>query len=137
MAEWADFNDGADAPPKISLRDMFLGENEDALEDMLRRRIEEGGGETVFHLGFESNADSMALTPDEWAVAYARLEGAAGKAGAACRLLYTKNVGGDDEVGGGEKSKDKDCSGKILIRKIPATADENIETRVVVVGNGA
>lgn len=139
LAEWADFG-GAPAA-KMPLKDMLLGPDEDAsappLEDMVRRRMEEGGGETVFHLGFESNADSMALSLDDWKVAYARLERAAGAAGAACRLLYTKNVGGDEEVGGEKKEKDKDCSGKVLIRRVPATADENIETRVVVVGNGA
>ena len=126
----------------MPLKDMFLGDDEDTsallLENLVRRRVEEGSGETVFHLGFENNADSMGLALDDWNVAYARLERAAKAAGAACRLLYTKNVGGPEEVGGEKKSeKDKDCSGKILIRKVPATADENIETRVVVVGNGA
>lgn len=140
LAEWADFNDG-DAAPKMPLRDMLLGDEETsapALERFVRHRVEEGGGETVFHLGFESNADSMGLAMDDWKVVYSRLEAAAGAAGAACRLLYTRNVGGPQEVAAGKKSdKDKDCSGKVLIRKVPATADENIETRVVVVGNGA
>ncbi|MBE3047406.1 hypothetical protein IMZ48_33815 [Candidatus Bathyarchaeota archaeon] len=137
LAEWADFNDG-DTAPKVPLRDMLLGDEDSAvesLERLVRKRLEDGGNETVFHLGFD-NTDSMALTAEDWAVAYKRLEGAAKSAGAACRLLYTKNVGGPEEVEGG-KGKDKDCSGKVLIRKIPATADENIETRVVVVGNGA
>lgn len=140
LAEWADFNEGGAAPHKTSLKDMFLGGDEEAsaalLEDVVRRRVTEGGGETVFHLGFESNADSMGLTPEEWGIAYGRLERAAGKVGAACRLLYTRNVGGEEEVCGEKREKDKDCSGKVLIRKVPATADENIETRVVVVGNG-
>lgn len=126
----------------MPLKDMFLGPDEATcillLENLVRRRIEEGGGETVFHLGFENNSDSMGLTRDEWDLARGRLERAAEWAGAACRLLYTKNVGGAEEVAPEKKSeKDKDCSGKILIRKLPATPDDNIETRVVVVGNGA
>lgn len=137
LAEWADFNDG-EAAPKMPLKDMFLGP-EDAsmplLERFVRKRVDEGSGETVLHLGFESNSESMSLTIDDWNVAYPRLERAAGNVGCACRVLYTKNVGGPEEVDT-KSDKDKDCSGKILIRKIPATADENIETRIVVVGNG-
>lgn len=124
----------------MPLRDMFLGDEDTSmplLEKFVRKRVEEGSGETVLHLGFE-NVDSMGLTIDDWNVAYSRLERAAKSAGAACRLLYTRNVGGPEEVAAAKKSeKDKDCSGKVLIRKVPVTADENIETRVVVVGNGA
>lgn len=118
---------------------MFLGPEDSSLpllERFVRKRVDEGCGETVLHLGFESNADSMGLTIDDWNVAYPRLERAAGNVGCASRVLYTKNVGGPEEVGA-KSDKDKDCSGKILIRKVPATADENIETRIVVVGNGA
>lgn len=83
----------------------------------------------------------MGLTRDDWATAYGRLQRVAKDLNSVCRVLYTKNVGGPEEVEDGngaapKSEKERDCSGKILIRKLPSRPDENIETRIVVVGNG-
>jgi hypothetical protein len=52
--------------------------------------------------------------------------------------LITKNVGGDKEAASTatNPSKDKSCSGKVLIRQTPAKIEDVIETRIAVVGNG-
>jgi hypothetical protein len=134
-AMWEHF--GAAQPTKKQVdRQTFLGSDPESmsmLQDCLRQRIEGGNGETVYHLGFEDNA-SMRFTLDEWNTAYGRLVDAAKAVDASCELLCSKNVGGLLEIQG--RPGDKDCHGKVLIRKIPQTNDENIETRIVVVGNG-
>jgi len=80
----------------------------------------------------------MRLTRDEWDVALERLKAVAKKQNADCDVLLTKNVGGEVEAestaAGGDK--DNDCSGKILIRRAPNSAEDVIETRIAVVGNG-
>jgi hypothetical protein len=80
----------------------------------------------------------MNLTLDEWHKAYERLEHAAKDVRADCDLLLTKNVGGDKEAAStaGKTGKDKSCSGKILIRRVPPRIEDVIETRIAVVGNG-
>jgi len=129
--------DLAETVPQIRLKELLLGQDEDHLEkliDILRARIDEGHGETVFDIGFENNGDSMALTKDEWEVAMKRLNHAAAMERADCQVLLTKNVGGDAEAEL-QNTKDKDCSGKILIRRNPKTVEDVIETRIAVVGN--
>ena len=129
--------DLAETAPQVRLKELLLGQDEDHLEklvDILRVRIDEGHGETVFDVGFENNGDSMALTKDEWEVAMKRLNQAAAMERADCQVLLTKNVGGDAEAEL-QSAKDKDCNGKILIRQNPKTVEDVIETRIAVVGN--
>ncbi|KAK3944331.1 putative GTP-binding protein [Diplogelasinospora grovesii] len=127
----------ADSTPRVRLRDLLLSAKDDTdslrkLADIMKERIEEGHGETVFDIGFEHNGDSMKLSIDEWETAYRRLEEAAKEARADCQLLLTKNVGGALD---GTPTKDKDCSGKVMIRRAPSAVEEVIETRIAVVGN--
>jgi GTPase len=129
--------DLAETVPQVRLKELLLGQDEDYLGkliDILRARIDEGHGETVFDIGFENNGDSMALTKDEWEVAMKKLNQAAAMERADCQVLLTKNVGGDAEAEL-QNMKDKDCSGKILIRQNPKTVEDVIETRIAVVGN--
>lgn len=130
-----------DSVPRVKLKDLVLGSDHDTLQklgDIIIERIEEGAGETVFDLGFENSGESMQLTPDEWHTAYTRLVEAAKKVRADCQLLLTTNVGGKEEAESTATSpaKDKSCSGKILIRRIPDKIEDVIETRIAVVGNG-
>ncbi|KAI9158987.1 GTP-binding protein 1 [Paramyrothecium foliicola] len=132
--------DLADSAPRVALKDLLLGTNEESLvklQDVIADRIEEGHGEAVFELGYENSGDSMSLTLDEWNKAYARLEDAAKAVRSDCDLLLTKNVGGDKEASSttSNPSKDKSCSGKILIRRVPPRIEDVIETRIAVVGN--
>jgi hypothetical protein len=130
--------DLSETKPRVRLRDLLLSTDDDSLRklaDMLAERCAEGSGETVFEIGFEGNNESMKLRRGEWDVAYKRLVEAAKQANADCQLLLTKNVGGDVE-GQPTTGKDKDCSGKVMIRQVPATVEHVIETRIAVVGNG-
>ncbi|KAK7210671.1 hypothetical protein V2G26_017849 [Clonostachys chloroleuca] len=79
----------------------------------------------------------MQLTPKEWDQAYKKLVEGAKRIRADCELLITKNVGGDKEAASttAKPSKDKSCSGKILIRQVPSKTEDVIETRIAVVGN--
>ncbi|KAM4062636.1 elongation factor tu GTP binding domain-containing protein [Hirsutella rhossiliensis] len=129
-----------DTAPRIPLRDLLLGSDDDSLQrlrDVVAERIAEGMGETVFELGFENNGDSMQLTREQWDSAYKRLVGAAKGVRADCELLLTKNVGGKVEAAStaGQAAKDNTCSGKVLIRRVPPKAEDVIETRIAVVGN--
>jgi GTPase len=129
--------DLADSAPRARLKELLLSQDEDKLGklvDVLHARIEEGHGETVFEVGFENNGDSMNLNKEEWDTAMEKINQAATKERADCQVLLTKNVGGDAEVNS-VSEKDKDCSGKILIRQNPKTVEDVIETRIAVVGN--
>ena len=119
------------------MKELFLSDDEDTLSKLvtvLDLRIEEGHGETIFEVGFENNGDSMGLKRDEWDIAMARLVKAASKLRADCQVLLTKNVGVETDAES-KNEKDKDCSGKVLIRQHPASVEEVIETRIAVVGN--
>ncbi|KAH6708644.1 GTP-binding protein [Verticillium dahliae] len=124
--------------PSVRLKDMLLGADGETLKQLsknLAERIDEGHGETVFDLGFENNGDSLGLDLDQWHTAYKRLDEAAQLVHANCQLLLTKNVGGEVEAPSAKSSKDKDCSGKVMIRQKPNTVEDVIETRIAVVGN--
>jgi GTPase len=77
----------------------------------------------------------MSLSRDEFATSLARVQEAARRAGADCELLITRNVGGDVEAVATGKSKDYDCRGKVLIRRVPREPGDAIETRIAVIGN--
>ncbi|KAA8568889.1 hypothetical protein MFRU_017g00760 [Monilinia fructicola] len=129
--------DIADTSPQVRIRDLLLSADEDeltVLKNVLEMRLEEGHGETIFEIGFENNGDVMGLKKEEWDVALKRLKEAAAKCNSDCQVLLTKGVGGEVEGGSGD-SKEKDCTGKVLIRQHPASVEEVIETRIAVVGN--
>lgn len=129
--------DLSDPTPRVRLRELLLSPGTDAdalqkLADVVKERLLEGHGETVFEIGFENNGESMRLSRDEWDTAYRRLAEAARRLRADTQLLLTKNVGGELD---GTPTKDGHCSGKVMIRQTPATVEEVIETRIAVVGN--
>jgi GTPase len=129
--------DLAECSPNFQLKELLLSNGEATmtkLVEVLHARIEEGHGETVFEVGFENNGDSMALTREEWDVAISGLNQAAAKEHADCQILLTRNVGGDMEAES-VNEKEKECSGKVLIRQNPRTVEDVIETRIAVVGN--
>jgi len=130
----------SDESTQVRLRHLLLDKSPDAdesvslLTGVVNGRLEEGHGECLFDLGVEDSGDSMGFTHEDWDFALERLEAAANSLQADCRVLVTKNVGGDVEV---EElgRKDKSASGKLLIRRRPQTVDDVIETRIAVVGN--
>lgn len=126
----------SDSTPPVKLRELLLSPNSDVdalqkLADIVEERLLEGHGEAVFDIGFENNGEGMKLSRDEWDVAYKRLAEAGKKQRADAQLLLTKNVGGELD---GTPTKDG-CSGKVMIRRVPGTVEEVIETRIAVVGN--
>lgn len=133
--------DLSDQVPQAPLHNLLLLDDDATLQnlvDLISLRLEDGHGETLFDIGFEHNGDSMHLNKADWDRAWDRLQNAAKQVKADCQLLLTRNVGGDVDVSptASDKSKkDKDCSGKILIRQNPATVENVIETRIAVVGN--
>lgn len=143
LDELFDNLDLAESAPRVPLKDLLLGstEAEDTLkqlEEIVSDRLEEGFGECVFEIGYENHGESMNLTLDQWNQAFKTLQEAAKGVRADCDLLLTKNVGGDLEAASttDKPTKDKSCSGKVLIRQNPATIEDVIETRIAVVGNG-
>ena len=126
----------------MRLRNLLISQADDVdeskaqLRDILHTRVEEGAGETLFDVGLEDNGDPMNLDKEEWDAALARIRQLAEAMGTEIRILMTRNVGGNRDVGPAPGSKDKSCSGKILIRRIPHNLDDVIETRIAVVGNG-
>ncbi|KAF4991063.1 hypothetical protein FGRMN_8088 [Fusarium graminum] len=140
LDELFDSLDLAESVPRVPLKELLLESTEETLkqlEDIVTDRLEEGFGECVFEIGYENHGESMNLTIDQWQQAYKTLQEAAKRVRADCDLLLTKNVGGDLEATSiaDKPSKDKSCSGKILIRQNPATIEDVIETRIAVVGN--
>ena len=105
------------------------------LGEVIQNRLIEGHGESLFDLGQEDNGESMGFSIAQWGVALERIRQAASSLKADCRLLMTRNVGGELEVGP-LNEKDKGASGKVMIRQRPQTVDDVIETRIAVVGNG-
>jgi hypothetical protein len=145
--------DLVDSIDRVRLKDLLLSKppdpgdaSEDAnlvkLRDVVNGRIEEGNGETLFELGVENNGESMGFNKVDWEYALGRLRAAAKGLTADVTVLLTKGVGGDEEGEStlAEKAKDKGdigVNGKVMIRRKPATAEDVIETRIAVVGNGS
>lgn len=125
----------------VRLKELLLGtaaEADDTLQQLsnvLQSRILESHGETLFDLGQEDNGESMQFSKEEWGVALDRIRRAAAILKADCRILMTRNVGGEEEVGA-LNEKDKGATGKVMIRQNPETVEDVIETRIAVVGNG-
>ena len=133
--------DLSDTSAHYRLKDLLLDTGASAedtlqqLSNVLQSRILEGHGETLFDLGQEDNGESMRFSKEQWDVALDRLRRAAALLKADCRILLTKNVGGDEEVSV-PNEKDKSLTGKVMIRQKPETVEDVIETRIAVVGNG-
>ena len=132
--------DLAETSTQVRLKDLLLDTGDDAevtlqqLSDVLQRRMLEGNGETLFDLGQEDNGESMSFEKEQWALALNRLRQASKVLRADCRVLMTRNVGGDEDVAA-LNEKDTSCTGKVLIRQNPETPEDVIETRIAVVGN--
>ena len=135
----------SDENTHVKLKHLFLDTGKDSdesvalLTGVLNGRLEEGHGECLFDLGIEDSGDSMALTLAEWEAALTRVRTAADGLGADCKLLITKGVGGPEEAeddAAAPAKKEKGCSGKVILRRRPASVDDVIETRIAVVGNG-
>ena len=131
----------AETSTQVKLKELLLDTGEDAevtlsqLGNVLQKRMLEGNGETLFDIGQEDNGESMGLSKEQWDVALDRTQRAASVNQAECRVLMTRNVGGDVEAET-PNEKDKSCTGKIMIRQAPETPEDVIETRIAVVGNG-
>lgn len=123
------------------LKDLLLDTSPSAedtlhqLSNVLQSRILEGHGETLFDLGQEDNGESMGFSKEHWGVALDRLRRAASLLQADCRILMTRNVGGEEDASP-VNEKNKSASGKVMIRQKPETPEDIIETRIAVVGNG-
>lgn len=136
-----DLNDNA---PPAPLRDLLSGGSDgeadsaglDAqLLELVQARIDEGHGETMFDLGQEDNGDTMKFTKDQWEHALDRVRTVASILDADCRILLTRNVGGEVEAGP-LSEKDASATGKIMIRRRSKGDGDVIETRIAVIGNG-
>jgi GTPase len=110
------------------------------LKEYVKGRIGEEHGEFLFDLGLEDNGDSMGFGKDEWERGLKRMQSVANDLGADVKVLITRNVSVasmDNEIEVGPRdAKDTACSGKLMVRKRPASVDDVIETRIAVVGNG-
>ncbi|KAH7380222.1 P-loop containing nucleoside triphosphate hydrolase protein [Phaeosphaeria sp. MPI-PUGE-AT-0046c] len=109
-------------------------ENVPALADHVRGRLLEGHGEALFDVGLEDNGDSMGFSKENWEFAMARLGTVCEEVKADYKLLMTRNVGADVEVGPRD-AKETGASGKMILRQRPESVDNVIETRIAVVGN--
>ena len=131
----------SDGPAQARLKDLLLDTGDDAevtlqqLSNVVQSRLLEGHGEALFDLGQDDNGESMQFSKEQWDVALDRIRRASKILKAECRLLITRNVGGEAEAET-KNEKDKSCTGKLLIRQIPETTEDVIETRIAVVGNG-
>jgi GTPase len=109
-------------------------ENVPALVELVKERLEEGHGEALFDVGLEDNGDSMGFSKEAWEFALERMGAVCDELKADYKILMTRNVGGDVEVGPRD-AKETGASGKMLLRQRPESVDNVIETRIAVVGN--
>ncbi|KAK5135265.1 hypothetical protein LTR04_004629, partial [Oleoguttula sp. CCFEE 6159] len=130
----------AEESTQVRLKHILLDSSKDAdesvmlLTGLLNGRLEEGHGETLFDVGLDDNGDSMEFAKEDWEFALARIQQVASAVSADCKVLMTKNVGGDAEVESAVQ-KEKGSYGKLMIRRRPESVDDVIETRIAVVGN--
>ena len=132
--------DLANESKAIHLKQILL-DNSDTAEDSRKQlteyihgRLDEGKGEAILDIGLEDSGESMKFSPANWEFALKRMEETANEDNADCKLLMTRNVPGEGEVGP-LNAKDTFCSGKIMVRRRPASVNDVIETRISVVGN--
>jgi GTPase len=105
------------------------------LAEHIKERLVEGHGECLFDVGLEDSGDSMGFTRENWECALERIRTVGEQIKVDFKLLMTRNVGGDVEVGPRDV-KDTGYSGKMILRRRPESVDDVIETRIAVVGNG-
>jgi GTPase len=110
-------------------------ENIPALAEHIKERLVEGHGEALFDVGLEDNGDSMGFSKETWESALDRIGTVCEQLKTDYKLLMTRNVGGDVEVGPRD-AKETGASGKMILRQRPESVDDVIETRIAVVGNG-
>ena len=110
-------------------------ENVPALAEHIKERLAEGHGEVLFDVGLEDSGDSMSFTKENWDFALERIRTVCEQIKADYKLLMTRNVGGDIDVGPRD-ARDTGASGKMILRQRPESVDDVIETRIAVVGNG-
>ncbi|KAF1927792.1 GTP-binding protein 1 [Didymella exigua CBS 183.55] len=126
-----------DAKPHVRLRTLLTGpaeENVAALGEHVAERLAEGHGEVLFDVGLEDTGESMEFARADWDAALERIGAVGELIQADYKVLMTRNVGGDVEVGPRD-AKDTGLSGKLIVRHRPHDVDEVIETRIAVVGN--
>lgn len=133
----------SDETPHVRLKQLYIDQDPETSEKsvsqltkVLEARLDEGHGEALIDLGMEDNGDSMGFDVEQWKVAYERLLACAKTCKAECRLLMSRNTGGEQDTEVEATAKDKSCSGKVVVRRVPESVDEVIETRIAVVGNG-
>lgn len=130
-----------DAPAHVRLKEVLEDTGDDQevtlqqLSNVVQSRLLEGHGEALFDLGQDDNGETMGFNKEQWDVALDRIRRASKILKAECRILLTRNVGGPDEAET-KNDKDESCTGKLLIRQVPETTEDVIETRIAVVGNG-
>lgn len=131
----------ADESSSVKLKHVLLDRDPATADDSVAQlsgyldgRLLEGHGEALFDLGLEDNGDSMGFSREDWDFALERVTKAAADVNADSRLLMTRNVGGENEVGP-LNAKDSSVSGKLVVRRRPESVDDVIETRIAVVGN--
>ena len=95
----------------------------------------EDHGEVLFDVGLEDSGDSMGFSKENWDFALERIGIVCEQIKADYKLLMTRNVDSDVEVGPRD-AKDTGASGKMILRQRPENVDDVIETRIAVVGNG-
>jgi GTPase len=126
-----------DTKPHIRLRTLFIDpadEHVAALAEHMKGRLAEGHGEALMDIGLEDNGKSMGFSKEEWIFALTRLDAVCEQIKADYKILMTRNVGGDVEVGSRD-AKETGASGKMILRQRPESIDDVIETRIAVVGN--
>ena len=137
-----------DEASHAKLKDQLL-RTAPGFDEMLKARLEEGRGETLFDLGYENSGDSMKFTKDQYDKAYVTLVEAAKKFHAECSILHTVNLGVESEPPSGKDDENPagsanskppaggdGCRSKVMVRQVPATMEDLLEIRVAVVGNG-
>ncbi|KAI9740248.1 MAG: hypothetical protein M1834_004826 [Cirrosporium novae-zelandiae] len=132
-----DLLDISNHPP---IRDLLLDTSADEgvtaseLAQLLDERMREGHGETLFDLGLDDKGESLDFDKTQWDISLNRIHQAANTLNAECRMLLTRNVGGELEAET-VNEKEKGLTGRMIIRQTPASIDDVIETRIAVVGN--
>lgn len=127
-----------DTSAHVRLRTLLTDPAEEsvaALAEHIQARLAEGHGEALFDVGLEDSGDSMGFTKENWDFAMERIGIVCEQVKADHKLLMTRNVGGEVDVGPRD-AKDTSASGKLILRKRPESVDDVIETRIAVVGNG-
>lgn len=122
----------------VRLKTLLLDRSDEhipGLAEHIQARLDEGRGEALFDLGLEDSGDSMGFSEEDWEFALTRVKTACETVKADYKILMTRNVGGDVEVGPRD-AKDTGWSGKLILRRRPESVDDVIETRIAVVGNG-